>query len=851
MFVVASLWMGAAAMLCVAGDPLLVLPKDERIADIQSPAEFFGFEIGSRHLRHDQVHDYFRYLADRSDRVSAIPYGKTHGGRPLSAFAISSSSNIQSIDAIRKKRLKLVSGNLKKVPDDALLVMYIGYSVHGDEASAVNAAPLVAYHLCSSLSEEVTGWLTQGVYLMDPALNPDGIDRFANWANENRGRFASPNSIAREHNQPWPGGRSNYYWFDLNRDWLPLAHPESQGRMKLFHQWKPNVVLDFHEMGGNSTYFFQPGIPARTNPLTPARNQELTRRLALGHAKAMDAANELYFTEEQFDDFYMGKGSTYPDIHGGVGVLFEQGSTRGLRLVNDLTHRHFRDTVANQVRTSMSSLRGSVELKSELLEFQREFYEQAMESSRKDPLRAYVLTGTTSRISAASELLRRHAVRSYVPSQPIRLAGTEIASGKALVIPVAQSEITLIRSLMEPLQSFRENLFYDVSSWHLPSAFDLEMHRVMSDVPEAWVVQSEKSNEVAFSSDSNCVGYAIRPEELSAPRAIAGLMRMDIDVRITTESMRDRLDGSDWPPGTYLVLRQPNQTKWNRVLKHLENLAVQEGIVAQPIASGMTVSGPDLGSTTVRRLPRSHPLLVVGAGTTSYDAGAVWHFLDQRMGQAATLIDTLQLAEANLNDYSCVILPSGSFASWGDRQVTMIKDYVRGGGTVIGLGEAIAWMQQKELLPVTGEKKSLPVLESGRESKASSEIPYGGANDAKALESIAGAFLMTRIDPTHPLAYGFPDSQVPVFRDSEIRFELPSNSYQVAARYSEVIAGYVSERNRARLIPSAAAWVQASGKGRFILIADNPVFRGYVRSSERFLTNAILVGPTISVPSAP
>ena len=837
--------------LAIGGDPMAVLPDDPRVEEIKSPADFFGFEIGSRHLRHDQVHAYFRYLSEESDRVAALPYGQTHGARPLSAFAISAPETIEQLDSHRKSRRKLTTGKSEQVPNDAKLVMYIGYSVHGDEASAVNAAPLVAYHLCTSMSDEVLEWLQQGIYLVDPALNPDGVDRFANWANEARGQFASPSSIAREHNQPWPGGRSNYYWFDLNRDWLPLAHPESQGRVKLFHQWKPNVVLDFHEMGGTSTFFFQPGIPARTNPLTPDRNKELTRLMALEHAKAMDQANELYFTEEQFDDFYMGKGSTYPDLHGAVGILFEQGSTRGLRLTNDLTQRHFRDTVANQVRTSLSSLRGANQLKTDLLEFQRDFYQKALTSGEGDSLQAYVLTGSQSRISAARELLRRHAVVTHVPTSPILVDGETFPPGQALVVPTAQAEITFVRSLMEPLQSFEENLFYDVSTWHLPSAFDLTVHHHLTNLPDAWLTDLSGPTSEVFRADQDCAGYAIRPEELWAPRLIASLMKLDADIRITTEPMRGSDEGQDWPPGTFLVLRQPNQTKWDRILKLLENRATKDGWVAQALASSMTVSGPDLGSTTVRRLPRCNPLLVVGAGTIAYEAGAIWHFLDHRMGQPATLVDTLQLADVNLQDYSCIILPSGSYSALGERHVALLKEYVRGGGTLVGIGDAIAWLQQKELVVSTPEKKLAPAADGSRDAKSDTELRFGDASDAKALESIAGAFLMTKIDPTHPLAYGFPDTEVPVFRDSETRFELPTNPYQIAARYTDVIAGYVSERNRRRLIPSAAAWVSPLGKGRCILLADNPVFRGYVRSSERFLTNAILVGPTISIPSAP
>ena len=220
--------------------------------------------------------------------------------------------------------------------------MYLGYGVHGDEASAMNASPLVVYHLASSLSDSVVDSLERSVFLLDPSLNPDGGSRFAHWANENRGKNASQDPSDREHQQDWPGGRTNYYWFDLNRDWLPATHPESRGRIQLFHEWKPNVVLDFHEMGSSSSYFFQPGIPARTNPLTPARNVELTKLFA-GFLRQADGFPPGNYSSPRrsFDDFYIGKGSTYPDVNGAVGILFEQGSTRGLRMKNDRFERSF------------------------------------------------------------------------------------------------------------------------------------------------------------------------------------------------------------------------------------------------------------------------------------------------------------------------------------------------------------------------------------------------------------------------------------------------------------------------------------------------------------------------------
>jgi len=868
----------------MAASPLSVLPDDPRVAGLDSPDDFFGFPVGSRHLRHDQIVSYLKYLADHSDRVSLIHYGTTHGGRPLMVAAITSAQNHEQLDAIRGAHRRLSSGRTRTVPRDAHLVMYLGYNVHGDEASAANAAPIVAYHLASSQSEELVGWLRDSVFLLDPVLNPDGLDRFTNWVNENRGRYANDATDDREHNQPWPGGRTNYYWFDLNRDWLPLVHPESRGRVRLFHQWKPNVVLDYHEMSGNASYFFQPGVPARNNPLSPAENLRLTRAFAAEHAAAMDAAGELFFTEELFDDFYIGKGSTYPDVHGAIGILFEQGSTRALRLTNQRTRRHFRDTIANQVRTSLSSLRAAATHRDDLLRHQVNFHADALQAGKDAPLKAYVLAGTPERIAAAQDLLARHAIRSHSPAREIRIDGETIPVGGALVIPTAQPEYTFIRSLFETPQSFTENIFYDVSTWHLPSAFGLRTLTYESDIPDRWLVDATwatggsapvataESPGEAFVRDSEVAGYLIDPTELSAPRVVAELLNLGADVRVATKplvvaapqkSPDEAADQRDFPFGTFVVSRQPNLARWERVLDLLAAAAARGDVIAVAAASSHTLAGPDLGSDSLTRLSPSNPLLIVGEGTTSLSAGSLWHFLDVRMRHRVTLVDTQRLNRVALSDYSCVILPAGGYGGWGSTEVETLKNYVRGGGTVIATSSAIRWLSRQKLISVADGVSDKDSPSAGDEPADDSVAdggpiegddawrrPFGAAADAAALETIAGAFLMTQVDPTHPLAYGFPDDQVAVFRDHTRRYPLPANGYQLAARYGEVISGYVSDRNRNRLRGTAAAWVEPSGSGRFILLVDEPVFRGYVRSSERFLTNAILLGPGLKIPAA-
>ena len=207
--------------------------------------------------------------------------------------------------------------------------MWLGYSIHGNEASGSNAVLLTAYYLAAANGEEIDNILNNSIIILDPSFNPDGLQRFSSWVNMHRSWVINPDPNDREYSEAWPGGRTNHYWFDLNRDWLPVQHPESRARLKRFHEWKPNILTDHHEMGTNSTFFFQPGIPTRNFPRTPAKNLELTRKMAAFHAKYLDKIGSLYYSEESYDDYYIGKGATYADLNGGVAILFEQASSRG------------------------------------------------------------------------------------------------------------------------------------------------------------------------------------------------------------------------------------------------------------------------------------------------------------------------------------------------------------------------------------------------------------------------------------------------------------------------------------------------------------------------------------------
>ena len=297
---------------------------------IPTPESVIGHQVGEWHVTHDKLVQYMQALAQASDRIAIEDRGRTFEGRPLLLLTVTSPENHSRLEEIRRQHLALSEAGAASLDIDAMpVIVYQGFSVHGNEPSGANAGLAYAYYLAAAQGPEIEAKLDQMVILMDPSFNPDGLQRFAYWANTNRSMNLNPDPNEREYHEVWPGGRTNHYWFDVNRDWLPVQLPESRARITTFHNWLPNVLTDHHEMGTNSSFFFQPGEPSRVHPLTPKQNQELTAEIGAYHARALNRIGSLYYSEEDYDDYYYGKGSTFPDVNGSIGILFEQASSRG------------------------------------------------------------------------------------------------------------------------------------------------------------------------------------------------------------------------------------------------------------------------------------------------------------------------------------------------------------------------------------------------------------------------------------------------------------------------------------------------------------------------------------------
>ena len=498
-------------------------------ASIPTPEEVTGVRVGERHWYHYEIVNYLNALAEASPRMVALgEHARSYGGRPLVSYALSTPENLARLDEIKRARSAIINPEADVDLNTQPAVLHMMYSIHGNEPSGANATPLVAYYLNAALDDALLAQLEDVVIIFNPMLNPDGLDRFAYWSNAHRGVNPSFDSNDREHVQSVPNGRTNYYWFDLNRDWLPHQHPESRGRLALFHEWKPNVQLDFHEQGSNSNFFFMPGKPERTNPLTPKINQLLTAKIGEYHAAAFDAEGVRFFTEEGYDDFFMGKGSTYPDLFGTVGILFEQPSSRGAgqsTLNGELT---FPFSISNQFRASLSSLKATAELKDELLDYQRNFYGKQKRS------RGHYLAsaeGDSTRLQEFVRILKGHQIEVETLANDVTAEGQVFKAGQAIAIPLDQPQATYLETLWRAQLEFEENVFYDVSTWTLPWAFNLSHTRkpVRSAKTKA-LAPSEAGQALALTQSP--IGYLIDWRDANSPALLYDLLEAGANVRV-------------------------------------------------------------------------------------------------------------------------------------------------------------------------------------------------------------------------------------------------------------------------------------------------------------------------------
>lgn len=796
--------------------------------EIPKPSDFTlgNQEIGNSHISHDRLVNYMTALANSSDRISISKRGKTFEGRPLILLTVTSKENHQKIESIRKEHLSLNTNNSKKDYSQMPVVLYQGYSIHGNEPSGSNAAMLYAYHLAASNSKELLNALKNSIILLDPCFNPDGLQRFAHWANTNKSINPNPDNNDREFDENWPKGRTNHYWFDMNRDWLPVQLPESQSRIKTFHQWSPNVLTDHHEMGTNSTFFYQPGIPSRVNPLTPKENQIITAQIGKFHEKRLSEIGSLFYSEEDYDDFYYGKGSTFPDINGSIGILFEQASSRGSlqNSVNGLLSFPF--TIKNQLTTSLSTLEAAVEMKNTLLSYQSNFFKNSNKKASNKKNQYYLITDQKdkSKIFEFYKVLNKHEIITKKLSKNLVVNNVSYKIENSILVPKNQNKIRLIEAMFEKRKSFKDSLFYDISAWSFLHAFDLEYTNYYSKENYKKLALSKPVGSI---SNKNEYAYLFSWDDYYSPKVLYDLLQSGIRVKVGTK--RFSVGSKNFDYGTILIPISNQKLSSSEINNKIELISKKSGINFYGYKSSHT-NGIDLGSNDFKNISKPNIALIVGEGVTSYDAGEIWHLLDTRYEIPLTKIKKSNISNYDLSNYSTIIMVNGRY-DFDSKTTEKIKKWVQNGGNLIGFRNSINWLIKKNFIKLKLNKN----IASTKNLKFKDKKEHFGS------QLTSGAIFKVELDRSHPINYGFYKNKLSIFRNTNIYIANDSIGYNNPIKYSKdpLISGYISKENLLSIRNSKPFSVTSLAKGKVAVFTDNTNFRAFWYGTNKLMMNAI------------
>lgn len=812
--------------------------------DIPSPYSYLGYHVGEWHTRYDRLVGYFQLLADKSDMAELVTIGYTNQLRPLVVLVISNKENISNLESIRTNHLKLVDPTLP-MPDvsDMPAIVNLAYSVHGNEPSGGEASILAAYWLLASQSDLAKEIRSNAVVMIDPAINPDGRDRHTNWANMHKGSPPVADPLDREHNEIWPSGRVNHYWFDLNRDWLPLAQVELQNKIAWYHTWYPNVVGDFHEMGTNATYFFEPTKPfGSENPVIPRKNyDEINNKFAAYFAKALDDIGSLYWTKEVFDNSYPGYGSTYPDIQGGLGLVFEQASSRGHIQSSQRGDITFQFTIRNQLKTSIATMEAGVKEREYMHKYLREYFQTAITEAGKDKAKAYIFGDESddSRNRLFLKLLLDHKIKVLENDKDITSEGKSFKKGKSWIVPTSQPQYRMVRSMFEKVTTFSDSVFYDASSWTMALAYG--MPYATQTVISGKEIKELPSQNLTFPADGKYVAYLVDWSDYFAAKFLHHIQSAGVHVEVTAQTFTSNTDqgAKEFIAGSLVIptaFQKLSPEELRKALKEAADLAGQNVFAS---TTGFSLKGIDLGSGSISAIQKPKILMLVGQGTSQYEAGEIWHLMDTKVGMPITKVDLGLFGRVNLFDYTTLILPSGSYSSLSAPQVAHLKDWLSRGGTIISMRTASQWLQSQGIVQeefVTAE-----------EAKGPEFVPFADSRNLSGAQEIGGSIYLGKLDITHPLGFGYKNSEIPVYRNTTLFFKPSKNKSQTPVRYTAnpLLGGYVSPANLEKIKQSSSVLVSPVSQGRVIHFIDNPNFRGTWFGTNKLFFNAIFFGDKI------
>lgn len=800
--------------------------------EIPTPKQFLGFNPGEHHVSHDQLLFYMRELANRSSRIISMEIGTTYENRPLIFLIISSEENLAKIDKIREDQIKLtdpaLSSSLKI--DDMPVVMWFGYSVHGNEASGVNASLAVTYYLAAAQGEEIDKILNESVIIIQPAQNPDGIQRFANWVNSARSYSGVTDQFSREFREPQPGSRSNHYWFDLNRDWLLGQHPETWNRMKLFLDWHPALVNDYHEQGSTSSPYFSPGIAGSVNELVPADNRKITEEISHYHAKAINSDGSLFFTKESYDNFYPGKGASYPDLLGSIGILYEMPSSRGhFQEVNGVSVK-FPDIVRYQAMCSYSAIKAGIDKRVELNRYKMNAYKEASMMASKGTIKGYVIDsrGDKTLMKELLHILSLHRIDMYTLAKEVTVNGKKFSTSTGYFIPLEQREYRIIRTLFDKLTNYVDTTFYDITAWTLPLAMNLNYEPVLS---AAGLSGSKvgKINEPGYEHpEMSNLGYLFRLNDLGSYSLLYSLQTNGVKVKVSDMPFTIEKGGKKvaFDYGTIFIPVREQSISPDVLYGILNDLNSDQELEIISVKSSFGIEF-DLGSSHFQRVTMPKIAIIVGSGASYSSIGELWHLLDQKYKIPASMIDAAQISQIDLNRYNSIIL-SGNYRFPKDVSEKLRLWSQAPANRIIAVDQSYITLNE---IGIT------EIKEKADQRTSVSQLNYLDSRYNRGNTSISGVILKADVDKGNPLLYGVKNDNIYIFKRGRTTISESSALLTAPVRYSSnpLVSGYISSSNLEKVKGMPAV---LTGRGA-IYFSDNPNFRAYWFGTSRLFMNAL------------
>jgi hypothetical protein len=840
---------------------------------IPTPEAFLGRPLGAAPVRHHELVDYITTVAEMSDRMKLEIAGYTHERRPILFIVTTSPANHARLDDIRAQHVALndpASG--QQVSDDMPVITWLNYGVHGAESSGMDASLPVIYYLAAAQGANIDAAMNNSVVLVTAVFNPDGHSQRVSWFDAFGGQVANPDPQHIEHDMLGTHARTNHYWFDLNRQWINVTQPESRAWVKKWHEWSPNVSVDYHEMGSNSSYYFHPGVPARTNPIIPDAAAALTARSVRLSEDFLDAEGRLYYHGEGFDTYYLGKGSGLPFVNGGIGILYEAGSAGGVELQTPLGLRTYRENIRKHFRSSLGMVNQAVNMKADFLNYQKDFYESALAEAARDPVEAYVFAvpGDDARMFHFLDLLTYHRIQVFDLTRDMTVNGQSFAAGSAKIMPMSQPQYRMIRAMFERFTEFEDSTFYDVSAWTYPLAFGLDYEALSGRNYESDLLggPATVSMPVADAPDGPDYAYAFDWTAYYAPRALHRILSKGLLARGALKPLHLQSTRGDvaLPRGSIVVPFDRQVISREEIKAIMEQIAAEDGIFVHSIVSGRSADGVDginAGGRSFAELVSPRILLVVGRGTDLYNAGEVWHLLDYRMRMPVTLRERDRLDGIDWKKYTHVVFPGGEYENYMPAYAGRIRQWVAEGGTIIGIRHGADWVRTNVLdyvEPLPGEP---PVGEevpgSGHEELLTEEaadaerFAYSEKADKEAQTLVRGTIFSGDLDITHPLGFGYSDRSISLHKNRAEVMTRPLNPYATVISYQTpaVLSGFASAENQAALEGTAALIAERKGEGSVILFADDPNFRATWFGTNKLFLNALFFSTAFQPPTEP